>query len=229
MYCGENRDQLAINGDDSDQPGGNGRGEPAPNVDPQWCPGRVDQGVGTPYGQVTNVVWVEAGQIYPDVGNPRVYRCPADRSADNNNYIYPVGGAGQPRVRSMSMNAWLDPATNSAQNTKMGPPYVIFDKMGDLGIAGASKIFLMVDENPYSINDASFLDTPNDTGWIDRPAAYHGGAGGISFCDGHAIVRKWTDPVLLTNTQPSTGQMYGTLTPDLIWFRALTTVSNASN
>jgi prepilin-type N-terminal cleavage/methylation domain-containing protein/prepilin-type processing-associated H-X9-DG protein len=226
MYIGENRDQLPINGNTGDQPGGNQNG-PTPGEDPQWCPGRVDQGA-SPAGQQTNVNWVEAGQVFPGVVNPTVYRCPADRSTYFNNNVYPIGGGGEPRIRSMSMNAWLNPAPVSIQECNMGPPspYVIFTKSASLSIAGASKIFLMLDENPYSINDAFFMDTPNDTGWGDRPASYHGNAGGISFCDGHAIIRKWTDPVLLTNTEPSTGALYGTLTPDLIWFRALTTVSN---
>ena len=28
---------------------------------------------------------------------------------------------------------------------------------------------------------------------IDYPASYHNGAGGISFADGHAEIRKWVD------------------------------------
>jgi prepilin-type processing-associated H-X9-DG protein len=221
MYIGENRDQLAINGNTGYQPS-----TPNPNDDPQWCPGQMQAGV-TPAGQQTNVNWLKAGQIFPGVGSASVYRCPADHSSYNNGNIYPVGGGGQPRVRSMSMNAWLDPALASIQQCGLGPPYLIFTKMATLCAPGASKIFLMVDENPYGINDAFFLDTPNDTGWVDCPASYHNGACGISFCDGHAIIRKWTDPTVLNWNHDATGATFGTLTPDLIWFRALTTVSNA--
>ena len=105
-------------------------------------------------------------------------------------------------------------------------PYVIFTKSSSLSIAGAANIFLMLDENPYSINDAFFMDTPNDTSWGDVPASYHVGAGGISFCDGHAIIKKWTDPAVLTATNINP---VGGLTQDLMWFRAFTTVSNASH
>ena len=118
----------------------------------------------------------------------------------------------------------------------MGPPYTIYNKFAQLGTpgatggGGAAQIFLMLDENPCGINDGFFMDTPNDTGWIDCPASYHGGAGGISFCDGHAIIRQWRDPVVLNWTYEFHGRVVqGTLTPDLRWFRALTTVSNASN
>jgi prepilin-type processing-associated H-X9-DG protein len=69
---------------------------------------------------------------------------------------------------------------------------------------GAANLWLFLDENPYSINDGFLLELPtNDsnpptaTGWIDCPASYHNGACGISFCDGHAQIRKWTDRVVL--------------------------------
>ena len=126
------------------------------------------------------------------------------------------------------MNGWLNPAPASAKNVGMGPPYVIYTKMSSLGMGGPANIFLMLDENPYSINDAFFLDTPNDTGWVDCPASYHAGACGISFCDGHAIIKKWNDPTVLNWNHTATGAAYGTLTADLMWFRGLTTVSNAS-
>lgn len=225
MYIGDNGDRMPINGNTGYQPGGNANG-PTPGEDPQWCPGQMQKGV-SPSGQQTNILWPMAGQIYPNVGNPAVYRCPADPSSYAHADVYPTGGAGDPRVRSMSMNAWLNPAQASAQQVGMlNTPYVIFTKSGSLSIAGAANIFLMLDENPYSINDAFFIDTPNDTSWGDVPASYHVGAGGISFCDGHAIIKKWTDPAVLraTNINPPGG-----LTPDLIWFRALTTISNASN
>lgn len=30
--------------------------------------------------------------------------------------------------------------------------------------------------------------------WGDLPASYHGRAGGPSFADGHASIRRWLDP-----------------------------------
>ena len=55
----------------------------------------------------------------------------------------------------------------------------------------------MLDENPYSINDASFavsaVATPGNTYLIDYPSGLHGEAGGMAFADGHAIIHKWKD------------------------------------
>ena len=92
MYIGDNRDQLAVNGNTGFQPGGTANG-PTPGVDPQWCPGQMQKGV-SPSGQQTNLNWPMAGQIYPNVGNPTVYRCPADPSTYAHSDIYPTGGAG---------------------------------------------------------------------------------------------------------------------------------------
>ena len=46
---------------------------------------------------------------------------------------------------------------------------------------------------------------PQDyTEWIDCPASYHNGAGGISFADGHAQIKKWTDATVLKKWAPPT-------------------------
>jgi prepilin-type processing-associated H-X9-DG protein len=38
------------------------------------------------------------------------------------------------------------------------------------------------------------VESPGAARIIDFPASYHNGAGGISFADGHAEIRKWVDP-----------------------------------
>ena len=35
---------------------------------------------------------------------------------------------------------------------------------------------------------------PLQFGWVNWPANYHNGAGGLSFADGHSEIHKWTDP-----------------------------------
>jgi prepilin-type N-terminal cleavage/methylation domain-containing protein/prepilin-type processing-associated H-X9-DG protein len=62
------------------------------------------------------------------------------------------------------------------------------------------------------------------TTWVDIPASYHNRAGGISFADGHAEIKKWRDPIVVAQT-------YSTFTPagetppnDLNWLQIRTTV-----
>ena len=175
-------------------------------------------------GEQTNINWVMAGQLYPYVGNPGVYRCPADASTFNNTTAYPAGGSGNPRTRSISMNAWLNPSPVAISGCGMDVGYNIYGKSGDLGVPGAANLWLFIDENPYSINDAFFLDFPSDSGWVDCPASYHVNACGMSFCDGHAQIRQWSDPVVLRWKQAASLTPNGTRTPDLLWFLERTTV-----
>ena len=163
--------------------------------------------------------------IYPYVGSPGPYRCPADNSTYNNGTVYPLGGGGTNRLRSMSMNAWINPSANADASYQAGKGYRVYVKTSDLSVPGPSGLWLLLDENPYSINDGYFLDFPSDTGWVDCPAAYHNNACGISFCDGHAQIKKWTDRVVLNwrNDGQCPNDPVGTRTPDLVWFLQLTT------
>jgi prepilin-type processing-associated H-X9-DG protein len=57
----------------------------------------------------------------------------------------------------------------------------------------------MIDEHPDSINYGDFAVAMNDgipdsqIYMIDVPASNHGGAGGLSFADGHAETHMWKD------------------------------------
>ena len=56
-----------------------------------------------------------------------------------------------------------------------------------------------VQELDAHINDAAFAvqmveDNATTGNIIDMPAAYHNGACGFSFADGHSEIKKWLDP-----------------------------------
>ena len=63
--------------------------------------------------------------------------------------------------------------------------------------------FVILDENSLSINDGFFVVDMHKyphPAWreiVDWPAAYHGGAGGLSFADGHSEIHKWHDSHIL--------------------------------
>jgi len=181
MYGSDNKDYLAVNGDDAYQP-------TILNLraNPQWCPGREDE-----LAEFTNL-FIMAGLIYPYVKSTAVYICPADNTDVLNNYVPTT----TPKSRSVSMNAWISPAPQSVQDLGPSTGCIIYRKSGDLGNPGSSKIWLLMDENPWSINDAFMVCNPQDTTWVDHPASYHNRANGISFCDGHAEIHKWSDPAV---------------------------------
>jgi prepilin-type processing-associated H-X9-DG protein len=103
------------------------------------------------------------------------------------------------------MNAWIAPAPASISDVGLQTQlYWVYNKDSDLGKPGPANTWLFIDENPSSINDGFFLEKPTPTtaallaqGWIDCPASYHNKACGISFCDGHAQIKKWTDQTVI--------------------------------
>jgi prepilin-type N-terminal cleavage/methylation domain-containing protein/prepilin-type processing-associated H-X9-DG protein len=231
MYAGDNKGSFPINDDEGNQPGGTAN-TPS-TADPQWCPGRMDNTAPVP-GEETNIDWIKAGQIYPYIGSPGPYRCPADNSSwAPPNKDYPLGGGGNPRSRSMSMNAWLNPPIDNDVGMDEGN-YLVYRKDADLGRPGPANLWLFMDENPWSINDGFMWEEPSGAGmsgvfpigtmWKDYPATYHNRACGLSFCDGHAQIRKWTDPVLLNYKDVNDTSLPGTSPyADLDWLLARST------
>jgi prepilin-type N-terminal cleavage/methylation domain-containing protein/prepilin-type processing-associated H-X9-DG protein len=211
MYSGDNRDYLVVNGDENYEPtildlSGN----------PQWCPGREDE-----LAECTNL-FIMAGLIYPYVKSPAVYICPADNTDVLNNHVQ----TRTPKTRSVSMNAWISPAPPSVQDIGTTNGCRIYHKAGDLNLPGSSKIWLLLDENPWSINDAFFAISPHDTSWGDHPASYHNHACGMSFCDGHAEIHKWNDPTVYNYSlaDAATEQDPTPVNPsDLHWIEAAST------
>lgn len=75
-----------------------------------------------------------------------------------------------------------------------------YKKLSDLVDPGPTMTWLFLDEREDSINDGEFCvdmtgypDRPQSWRIIDYPASYHNGAGGFSFADGHAEIRRWKD------------------------------------
>jgi prepilin-type N-terminal cleavage/methylation domain-containing protein/prepilin-type processing-associated H-X9-DG protein len=131
-------------------------------------------------------------------GNINVYKCPADNYASAPQRA--LGWAN--RVRSLSMNAFFGPyATRPDGTWERGRNVHVSNYRQWLKLSEISKpalFFVMLDEHPDSINDGYFLNNPSTVSgqWGDGPAAYHNGAGGLSFADGHSEIHKWKQPIM---------------------------------
>jgi prepilin-type N-terminal cleavage/methylation domain-containing protein/prepilin-type processing-associated H-X9-DG protein len=214
MYSGDNQDNLMVNGDENFEPTILNL-----SANPQWCPGREDQ-----LGESTNL-FIKAGLLYPYVNSPAIYICPADSTDVLNNHVQ----TSTPKTRSVSMNGWVSPAPPSVQDLGPTNGCIIYRKSADLSLPGPSRVWLLMDENPWSINDAFMVINPQDTTWGDHPASYHNHACGISFCDGHAEIHKWNDPAVYNYSladaaaglDPAPGN-----TTDLAWLQSVSTFWN---
>ena len=155
----------------------------------QWCMGSVE---GLP--GITNSALIMDSLLYPQVNSLAVYKCPADRHTVKDPY---GRGGGAPCVRSMSMNCWMNPINAWAADTSTGAnPVRNFRKTAN--ITKPAETWVILDENPASINDGWFVCDPrSSSAWVDIPAVYHNGAGGLSFADGHSEIKKWRDGGIL--------------------------------
>jgi prepilin-type N-terminal cleavage/methylation domain-containing protein/prepilin-type processing-associated H-X9-DG protein len=176
MYADDNQDRFPENP-------GQAVGPPA------WVHGQMTWDTSSQANpQNTNTALMTSGEIGSYVAqNAGAFKCPADV----------VRGALGPRVRSYSMNGFVGDVANIANYIKGAVPgWRRFLKTSDTGKMGAVNLWVLLDECPDSINDGFFSVRmqPNTTAkWTDVPAATHNGAGGFSFADGHAEIKKWQD------------------------------------
>ena len=209
MYSGDNEDKIVRTGgmdqlvsfanDPAGQPGGSKS---------QWVLGTIDSLPGA-----TNTLLIQAGLLYSYVNSLTVYKCPADRKT--------MGGV--PAARSMSMNCFMNPIRdwNSIMGYGGASALRVFKKQADISKPAPANCWVLIDENPLSINDGWFVCDPNNkNSWPDVPASYHNGAGGLSFADGHAEIKKWRDKTVLNLSAP--GVAKDSSSTDLQWLQERT-------
>jgi prepilin-type N-terminal cleavage/methylation domain-containing protein/prepilin-type processing-associated H-X9-DG protein len=160
------------------------------NVYNAWVAGTLswDLQSAWPNPDNTTTRFLTDGQIGPYVArNIGVFKCPADS----------FSGKAGPRVRSISMNAFVGDVANIANYISgQKPGWRRYLKTGDLTAPGAANTWVLLDECPDSINDGLFsvrMQPDPSAKWTDVPASTHNGAGGFSFADGHAEIKKWRD------------------------------------
>ena len=212
MYSGDNEDKIVRNGEEA------GAATVPINaiylsggVNAEWVLGSVATAAGS---AATNTALIQNGLLYPYVNNVSVYKCPADRKQVN----------GVNTVRSMSMNAWMN--SIRSWNDVIGYTGTMrlrdYRKQSAITVPNPSKCWVFIDENPNSINDGWFAADPNQpTKWVDIPASYHNNAGGLSFADGHAEIKKWRDSRMIN--AKTTDVPRDPNSDDLAWFNERST------
>lgn len=180
---------------------------------------------------VTNTIM--AGAIWPYTGGAlQIYRCPADvvRVKPTTG---PFKGQSIPRVRSMSMDAWM--GMNEGVYTWFGDKvgnqsFRKYLKMSDIVEPGPSKAWVLVDEHPDSINDGFFVvdmrgyPDPKLAKLPDFPASYHNRACGLAFADGHSEIKRWMDSRTMPPVRHAVVQTVDQRNnPDVIWLWEHTT------
>jgi prepilin-type N-terminal cleavage/methylation domain-containing protein len=165
-----------------------------PQANTSWCYGTADDSGTVSYGyDCTDSMGIQVGLIWPYIKALGAYKCPADRRTAK-------GGThkGLSVVRSVSMNSCLCGRTYGEPNGSWtfstypaNPPanlkYMIYVKESQ--IIRPTQTFVVIDEDPDSINDAFFLvDQEQGKGLVDLPGRQHAMGYGINFADGHGMI-----------------------------------------
>jgi len=152
-----------------------------------------------------------------------IWRCPADSQYPCIAASGPFKGQTFPRQRSISMLSWFNSIDADAFTGCSG--YTKYSKLNQVINPGPAMTIVFLDERCDSINDGEWCTSMN--GWPDKPQAdilidfpgsYHGGAGGLSFADGHSEIHKWKD----SRTTPPIGKIQAlnvssANNPDVFW------------
>ncbi|MEN9576098.1 MAG: hypothetical protein RL514_3953 [Verrucomicrobiota bacterium] len=214
LYYGDNDGRLARNGD-------GGAAGSAGN--PGWVEGWLTTG-NTTHNTNTDFLVGEAERVNGSIGpgyaqNAAVYKCPNDKSVD--------GGGWGARVRTISMNGWMNPGRGVGTVSSVNAwGNAVFRR--DTDILKASDMFVTVDERTGSINDGWFAVAVNgwtapDTiditqvGITDWPANYHNMATAFSFADGHTEVHRWKDSRTFPTLEPGAGFQTLANNEDMVW------------
>jgi prepilin-type N-terminal cleavage/methylation domain-containing protein/prepilin-type processing-associated H-X9-DG protein len=152
----------------------------------------------------------------------RIYKCPGDK----------VPGRDGPRVRSMAMNGMVGGYSPGDQksinnNAPSGPVYRLFLRQSQIIRPVPSDVWVFIDEQADSINDGFFRVNMSDTtAWWDLPGNYHGGTCSLSFADGHAETKVWSDSAIRNRAVTKKTYVAPTVAAsdrDLIWLQSHTT------
>jgi len=214
IYGSENNDYMPVNSPLDPVYGGD-----STTGQPNWVDGTfysMGNGAGTglsgnPAGCSTNAFWLGVlgttggggaspvslvGSIGPYVKAAGSYHCPADTYLDPAYHVV--------RVRSCSMNLQCGTIGGTVGEGAFGANpinYKEFHRFSDYtGTMSASDCFVLLDENPLSLNDGWFEYDLTGGSIHDRPAVNHGRYSSFSFADGHAQLHEWHDAYLNINS-----------------------------
>lgn len=130
--------------------------------------------------QATNQALLRLGKLFPYGPAEKLYHCAADE-------------AGRlARVRSYSMNGWM--GSRQMQRESRAGGYRTFVRESELASAGASTLWMLMDEHPATLDDGWYLVTMDDSRpFANVPGSRHNSAYALSFADGHVELYRLRD------------------------------------
>ncbi len=224
FYAGDSTELLPPNPD-------NGNTTPGYN----WCPGKAGIGQGEEFNSDI-LKDATLSLLVPYIGKSvSIFKCPADlrmgRSTAPSTARQIV-----PAARTFSMNQavgtdpysggkvpvngpWLDGTHAHSRNCTGGNCFQVYGKLTSFVKPGPAQIFVFLDEDARSLNDAGFAVTMVENKLLDAPATYHNGACGFAFADGHSEIHRWKDKRTIITGISFSAVTFSPPNPDVIWLQ----------
>jgi prepilin-type N-terminal cleavage/methylation domain-containing protein len=184
--------------------------------------------------------------------NISLFRCPFDpRVAPYTGSDTNLTGQNIPVVRSISMNqgvgtkgvcaagananAAVDaPWLNGSHSHTANNPYATFGNWSDFKSVRPSEIWVLVDDDPWTINDSSMAVIAASPDTVDYVNALNNNSTCFSFADGHVETHKWKSKLWIHNGVPSRvdfvgGTATGLGYQDWFWWASHATRSRITN
>jgi len=196
LYTGDYQELYPPNPDD---------GNTTPGYN--WCPGQAGIGGAEEFNSDI-LADPSRALLAPYTGkNVAIYKCPGDKRTGRSTAPSTLGQK-VPAARTFSMSQavgtdpyppsngrlavngpWLD---GTHVHTRTGPWYT-YGKTTTILKPSPAGLFVLLDENARSLNDAGFAVSMVESVFKDGPGSYHNSACGIAFADGHSEIKKWKD------------------------------------
>jgi hypothetical protein len=149
--------------------------------------------------------------------NISLFHCPFDprmvpyTGSDTNQL-----GTYIPACRSISMNGGVGtkgpaaggnvsvdgPWLNGNHSHTANNPYATFGKWSDFKVVRPSDIWVLADDDPWTINDAGIQVIAASPTTIDYVNVYNNNSTSFGFADGHGETHKWKSSVWIHNSVP---------------------------
>lgn len=232
LYTRDNHDFFPPNEEDSNAPAGHA-----------WVSGHV--GVGGSSRFNPDIIADPKKCLITAYVNTNVslFRCTADLSVGPYQGINPaLLGKSVPVARSIAMNQavgtlcqgassgvghsgiptlaangpWMDGSHTHRRNS----PWRTYGKLSEVIIPGPAQLWVMLEEDRFSINDGGFGFIANSPEWIDFPSTLHDMSGVIGFADSHVEIHKWVNKSTVVPTPVSRVSVPGST--DWVWLKERT-------
>jgi prepilin-type processing-associated H-X9-DG protein len=134
----------------------------------------------------------------------------------------PGKSASHSGIPTLSVNGlWL----NNLYTHRRNSPWRTFGKATDAGAPGPSMLWVLVDEDVQSINDAALGFGMEQPIWYDSPGSSHNGGCGFAFADGHSESHRWLSHV----AKDSNGSPVDSMADyqDWLWMRERTSADTS--